>query len=211
MRVLRNIYFCVKIVFALWGVIFLVMLLTPVCSSSIARLQVVDRPESADSIVVLGASILSDGEINQKGVARIVYAIQMYRRYKAAPTLIFSGSPSEVEAMARLAHSLGVPEKSIIVENQTTGTVNQALEIKRKLNQGTIGRILMVTSPVHSFRAVRTFRKVGVSVISTPSYPISKVAEKGGVSTYLKHNIESCEDIVQELPALIFYWWKGWL
>jgi len=51
----------------------------------------------------------------------------------------------------------------------TPSTVrDQALSIADLARQRGLGSILLVTSPLHSYRAVRAFRRTGIEVVSAP-------------------------------------------
>jgi len=89
-----------------------------------------------------------------------------------APLLIFSGglgvitkhlwTEPEAERFARRAIELGVPESSILIENQSTNTGENVLFTRRMLadKQIDIDRFIVVQKPYMERRSYATFKKV---------------------------------------------------
>ena len=89
-----------------------------------------------------------------------------------APLLIFSGglgaitrgmwTEPEADLFARIARNRGVPEASVLVENQSTNTGENVLFTRRLLAERSIdpGRFILVQKPYMERRSYATFRKV---------------------------------------------------
>ncbi|MCX6545003.1 MAG: YdcF family protein [Acidobacteria bacterium] len=127
-------------------------------------LEVLDPPEKADVIVVLGTG---DGP-------RLEWAAQLYAR-GLAPTILLTGYANYPPAndFAR-AHGMS-PETVIRERNSTTTYTNATLSapILRRLGAR---KVILVTSWYHSRRALQTFRKV-VPDIRYVSIPASRDSE----------------------------------
>lgn len=78
---------------------------------------------------------------------------------------IFGEGPREAIEMKKLAVRLGVPEDSILLEEQSRSTYENAVGVKRLLDGASI---LLVTSASHMPRAVALFRKQGLDVTPAP-------------------------------------------
>ena len=79
---------------------------------------------------MLGAGIHSDGEPTLNSRWRVIRSVQLYNEGRV-PLLLFAtgitnGEKTEAGAMARYARSLGVPEKAILLEEQSTNTEENA-------------------------------------------------------------------------------------
>src|SRR5438552_18126712 len=78
---------------------------------------------------------------------------------------------SEARVMAQVAMGLGVDMQWLIVEEIPTSTWQQAESAARIARTRAFGSIALVTSPLHSYRALRTFRRAGLEVVSVPVGP----------------------------------------
>ena len=101
-------------------------------------LIVKEEPQKADVIIVLGGSL-----------DRVPYAAKLYK-LSFAPKVLLSGSG---RYMMRQALSQGIPESSILLENRSLSTFENAkYSLKIMQDQGYKSAII-VTSPYHTRRA----------------------------------------------------------
>jgi uncharacterized SAM-binding protein YcdF (DUF218 family) len=133
-----------------------------------AWLIVRDKLEKADVIVVLAGD--DNGE-------RVAEAVKLYKT-GYAPYLLVSGGPlawhlTSAEWMKKQAVSLGVPAAQVLTQDRSRSTQEDArfsLPLLKKLKAK---EVILVTSPTHSRRALRVFKKVctsdGIKVISWPA------------------------------------------
>lgn len=113
-----------------------------------------DSLEKVDAIVVV-----SGGDTD----ARISEGVKLYEQ-KWAPALIFSGAAasgdvSNALAMKRIAESKGVPGASILIEEDSKTTEENAKFTAKMLKDNEFKSIILVTSPYHQRRAYTLFRK----------------------------------------------------
>jgi uncharacterized SAM-binding protein YcdF (DUF218 family) len=151
-------------VFAALAVIALALVLaTPSIMTAYARwLICVDPPTHADVAVVLGGG---EGE-------RLRAALQIWREGRvpailitgpAVPLLeIYTGEESltQGEVRRRIAVHKGVPESKVWLLTGPTSTYEEAVAVRAELERRGLNRAIIVTSPLHSRRAGRTFRHV---------------------------------------------------
>ena len=188
---------------AILAVIFGLYLVYPFLLDGLANyLMVQDRLEKADIIVVLGGD--NNGERVEEGV-------KLYQQGYAKHLLMSGGSLAwkltYAQWMKRQAVEGGVPESAILLEDKSKSTLEDAkFSLPIVVGKG-FKSIILVTSPTHTRRAARVFRRVfspaGVKVIIYP-------AEKSEVSPerwWTRH--EDTQLVVWEYAALIFYFLKG--
>jgi uncharacterized SAM-binding protein YcdF (DUF218 family) len=135
----------------------------------------------AEAIVILGGATRSPEpprswvEVNEAG-DRLLYGAKLYRERKA-PIVILSGGrldwrglgSSESEDMAKILQTMGVPSDAILQDPTSLNTRENAVNVKRILEEKGIGRILLVTSAMHMPRSVLIFRRLGIDPIPAPT------------------------------------------
>lgn len=108
--------------------------------------------------------------------ARASEAIALYKD-GWAPRLIFSGaaldpdSPSNAAAMKRQARAADVPEKAILIDEDSKDTIENAALTKELV--GDAKRVILVTSPYHQRRASIEFEKAFGSDVVIVNHPTS--------------------------------------
>ena len=116
-----------------------------------------DNLQDADAIVVI-----SGGETE----ARTIEGVKLYQSHYA-PLIIFAGaaldpdSPSNAATMKYIATAkYDIPEQDILIEEKSTSTYENALNLKTIFLDNNIKSIILVTSPYHQRRSKLTFQKV---------------------------------------------------
>ncbi|MFT5356675.1 MAG: uncharacterized SAM-binding protein YcdF (DUF218 family) [Polyangiales bacterium] len=128
-----------------------------------------------DVIAVAGCRVLESGEPSNALRSRVRVAVRLWKD-GVAPKLVFTGGvgdypPSEAEAAARFAESLGVPRNAMRLESRSTSTEENARFAAAEL--GSNKRIIVVSSAYHVFRCERVFGRhfdevVGTGAIESP-------------------------------------------
>ncbi len=134
-------------------------------------------------VVVLGGGHISDprlpitGQISNSGLARLVEGIRIHQRLSES-RLVLSGGVvfdpvSEAKTMADVAISIGVNQRSLLLETVSKDTKDQARNIKKITGNN---RFILVTSASHMPRSMALFRKLGMKPIPAPTdYRIKKL------------------------------------
>lgn len=131
---------------------------------------------TVDAIVAV-----SGGDTN----ARADQAIALYKA-GWAPKLIFSGAaadpsgPSNAAAMARRATTAGVPEGSVIVEEFSRTTAENARNTSAFIADHSIQRIILVTSAYHQRRASLEFGSALGQNVLIRNHPVSSDKQWSG-------------------------------
>jgi uncharacterized SAM-binding protein YcdF (DUF218 family) len=199
---------------ALLWIVFLVVAYTPLMSRLAPRWVRSDPlPASADAIVVLSASVLSDTALNADGTARLLSGLELFQR-GVAPRIFTTenelhypdGVRSTTEDQARLI-KLGGATTAWTVLQGTRTTRDEALQSAVKLPKGARS-VVVVTSPLHTRRACATFETLGFKVACYPArardhatwYPITS-----------GDRIAAFGDYLYERLGMIKYRWKHWI
>jgi len=135
-----------------------------------------DQAGRADAIIVLGAAAY-DAKPSPVFQERIRHGLDLYRA-GYAPLLIFTGGYggsgarfSESQVARRYAMKEGVPDDAILIETASRNTVQNLEQAKRLMDQRGIGRVIIVSDPLHMARALRLARALDIDALasSTPS------------------------------------------
>ena len=133
-----------------------------------------DHAAAADVIVVLGGGTLKDGSPSPATVRRVEHAVTLFGK-RLAPYLICTGGytqqhpKSEAQACADLAEQKGVPRAAILLEEISTSTEENAVEVRKVMDAHGFKTALLVTDNFHMLRAEMLFHVQGVSVILSPA------------------------------------------
>lgn len=146
-------------------------------------------------IVVLSGGASNDPELpvadrlNPNSVLRVVEAVEIYRSLASStsatanasvasakeatvtPRILLSGGPTmnsvpEAIPMQRLAESLGIPPRAILMETKSDDTESEA---KNVLPMAGHKPFILVTSAFHMPRSVALFRHLGMRPIPAPA------------------------------------------
>jgi uncharacterized SAM-binding protein YcdF (DUF218 family) len=189
----------------------LIVLFTP-CANTLSRLLIVaESLGPSDVIVVLGGGVNRDGSLSEISLRRVWYGVRLFK-HGYAPLLLFSTGVtsdlnvvSEARRMADAALDMGVPPAMIFLEERSTRTAENAVEVAKILRAQRSGAVLLVTHPTHMRRAVAAFRRVGVVVRPAPTdgNEINARGPAGRGMLFFK--------VAYEYAAWALYWWKGWV
>jgi len=129
-------------------------------------------PVDGDAIVVLGAAVSQLGPSTTLRV-RLERGAALFRDGRA-PLIICSGGivgdRSEAGAMRDLLVAAGVPADSVVADDGGSNT-RAAMRNLARYRNGSLKRILLVSSPYHMYRLTREARRRGLVPISCPAEP----------------------------------------
>ena len=179
-------------------------------------------------IVILGGG----GMPSPDGLIRTYYGAQMSNEYPSADVVIalpFDEADSlyQLNLMADELRLKGVDSLRISYEPYGFNTHSQAENLAAKYaDKLKMVNLLIVTSPEHMYRAVRSFRKAGFRIVSgCPTFenPVApdKIKDKQKSkdirikSLALRYNMWSYMNyellVMREYCAIIYYKIKGWI
>lgn len=131
----------------------------------------VPRPP-ADAVVVLGAQVLGPDAPAPAVRRRLDHGVAVRER-TAAPWLVLTGGVgaagvSEAAVMANLARGRGVAAARLVLEEESTNTLEQAVAVARLARQRNWRRVVVVTDRYHLPRALFLFRRMGLPADGDP-------------------------------------------
>lgn len=145
--------------------------------------QIGQSGSNADAILVLGASVYSDGTPSDILADRLEVAADLYLA-GAAPKVIVSGAQrqgyDEPSAMRDYCMDLGVPEGSIIVDGKGDDTY---ASIYRAQNVYDVERVLVVTQAYHLYRSLMIANLLGFEDAS------GVAADKGAYNNQMQYSL----------------------
>ncbi len=179
-----------------------------------------------DVIVILGGS----GMPSPEGLIRTYYGAEAANKVKDAKIIIalpFTDGPDSLFQLKLMAKELilkGIDSARIEFEPFGFNTRSQAVNIGKRseINKKEIS-LLIITSPEHMYRAIRTFQKVGFTKVgSLPAFekPVDEIKleskdKKKGIGLLLRYNMWSYLNyeilVLREYTAIVYYKIKGWI
>ncbi len=188
----------------------------------------------AEAIVILGGGVKSHSfprpgpDLSDEG-DRVLYGAELYRKNKA-PKIIVSGGrinwkgggdQAESEDMAYILKSIGIPDYVIYQDKTSLNTYENAVNVKKILQEHNINKILLVTSAMHTPRSLLIFKKQGINAIAAPTdFIVTKqdIQEPSSSLEAIILNIlpdagrlEKTTKAIKEYVGLVVYKLKGWL
>jgi uncharacterized SAM-binding protein YcdF (DUF218 family) len=187
----------------------------------------------AEAIVLLGGSTKSASfprpmvDINEQG-DRVIYSAKLYLDQKA-PLIIAAGgrikwlSTEQPESadMGQLLELIGVPKSAIVQEPLSLNTYENAVNVKKILDEKGIKKILLVTSALHMPRSLAIFQRQGIDAIAAPtdflvSQPDLEALNKSIPAIILNFlpnatYLEQTTKAIKEYMGIFIYSMKGWV
>jgi uncharacterized SAM-binding protein YcdF (DUF218 family) len=133
----------------------------------------VDQAQPADAIVVLGAQVLPNGQAGPDLEARTAHAVSLYRA-GLAPRIICTGGvkgerSSAAAVAGNLAMSLGVPQEALFLADGSWKTQEDAVQTAAVMAQHGWQTAIVVSHPLHVYRAKLFFEREGIVVYTSPN------------------------------------------
>jgi uncharacterized SAM-binding protein YcdF (DUF218 family) len=155
------------------GLAVLIVLAFALLAWQVDRLGRRDDARAADAIIVLGARVEADGRPGSDLTSRTYHAVDLWQG-GYAPAIICTGGYrneplSAANVCRRFAIELGVPADRVQVADGTTNTVEDAAAAARVMADHGWRLAILVSHPLHLYRARWLFREAGVDVVTSPT------------------------------------------
>ena len=137
------------------------------------RLGRVDQARASDAIVVLGARVNADGSPGSDLTSRTYHAVDLWKQ-GVAPAIICAGGfrnepLSAASVCKRFAVSLGVPDEQVLLADGSSNTIEDARATAEVMAQQGWKSAVLVSHPLHLFRARWLFRRAGIDAVTSPT------------------------------------------
>lgn len=137
------------------------------------RLGQRDDARSSDAIVVLGARVEADGRPGSDLTSRTYHAVDLWQAGYAPVIICTGGYKNERLSAANVCHrfavELGVPADQVRLADGTTNTNEDAAATARVMAENGWSTAILVSHPLHLFRARWLFREAGVDAVTSPT------------------------------------------
>lgn len=185
------------------GLLFLLVTFTPFVSWYATRLGRPWSDPGGDVLVVLSAAGPNSGNVLDLSTYWRCFMAILYYREHPYRQVIVAGKESAAGMRDFLVFN-GIPAGRIRLEDKSTSTRENALFTAPML-AGETGRIVLLTSDSHMFRARRSFTRAGVHVEPSAVPDVVKLA--GSYSA--RPGLFMGE--MQETARIVYYWYRGWI
>lgn len=162
-----------------------------------------------DILVVLTADEMPDGIVGPASYLRAVYAVRAWREGHFRAMVISGGHTpgsqiSLAAAMGQFVEAYGIPKDRVFLEERSSNTRENALFTERIIESWP-GKVVLLTSDFHMFRARRTFEAAGLVVAPRPFPDVLK--HWGSPLTHISDGWT----LLAETFKIGWYWLKGWI
>lgn len=121
-----------------------------------------------DVAIILGAQLAADGQPSPAMRRRVARGVALLQEGAVGALVMTGGATTcdrpEAQVMAALAAELGAPAASVMTEEQSRNTIENALFTAPLVRQHGWRRVLVVTDSFHRLRADYIFRRFGLPV-----------------------------------------------
>ncbi|MBF0279551.1 MAG: YdcF family protein [SAR324 cluster bacterium] len=170
----------------------------------------------ADVIVVATAGVHESGAPSSGSTIRAYTAAQLYLEGWAPLILVTGGitKPSaehfDAKGMHIILRGMGIPDKDILVENQSVDTYMNSTKSAEILNSQQLKKILLVTHDYHMLRLYLTFQHLGFEI-----YPYAASSFSKKEDTWWRYfdwrNFSKLQTYAHEYIGLLTYKIRGWI
>lgn len=133
-----------------------------------------DDLKNAGVLVILGTQVLPGGRPSKTLRARSLHAARLYAGGEIALVISTGGvgkhPPSEAQVAARILQETGVPEETIVLEEEAQSTRESARLVAEMAKVRGIRSVVLVTDPLHCVRSVGAFQAEGILSWASPVY-----------------------------------------
>ncbi len=187
------------------------------------RADVAEISEKPAGIIVLGGG-LNSHITRQRNIKyamsdageRLIAAFELSNKYPDIP-LVYSGGPAkrnvnrdpETLVAQNIAKALYGDKKSIIAENKSRNTWENAVFLKRLLNPKPDEKWIVVTSAYHAFRSAAIFKKIGFEVHIFPTNYRAEYVGNLSVVGNAVVQFGKADLVLKEYFGIIAYWLMG--
>jgi uncharacterized SAM-binding protein YcdF (DUF218 family) len=169
-----------------------------------------DALRPADAVLVLATRMQSDGDPTSAQLSRLFRGLELVKD-GLAPRLIISELPGPYAAQRPFAEAMlrrFDPEVELVVLSGVLNTHDEAVKAADYLKALGLKRIIVTTSPTHTFRGAALLEALGLDVIATPSRETRFDIE---TLDRPEERLMSFGSIIHERLGILVYRYRGWI
>ncbi len=147
---------------------------------------------------------------------RLLHAVRLFKSGYASRLILAGGSHrgargSDAEVMARAALALGIEPSSLLLDARPSSTAEQAASIAKLAAERGIRSIVVVTSPLRSYRAARALQRAGLDVVAAPGTAAGpdRAAPLLVAEDHVARRLGLILEALYEYTVIAVYWWRG--
>ena len=194
--------------------VLLICVLTPILKPLEDTLDVTTPPVKADVIVALGGGMrCGSGQLEAASLARVVKALELWRAgFAPAITLsktsgLWPDCPSISSVAGKIVANLAPnPTPQVNILENVANTRDEAERVAALVKQNGWQRVLIVTSPTHSRRALATFKQLGLNA----SVVAASEPRFDGALRLPYDRMMALPALAREIAGLVKYTLFGW-
>jgi uncharacterized SAM-binding protein YcdF (DUF218 family) len=197
----RRLYLLIARLCTVVGLVTILAIATPLVHWwAIVSSGPIEQPKG-DILIVLSAARDQNGGMSFSSYWRARQAVDAWKGGGFTKVVV---SGKQVPAITDFLAAEGVPPQSILVEDTSQSTRENAINTAR-LIQNMPGKRVLLTSDFHMFRALRTFRKAGVEA-APMSVPDAIRNSRGWAGRF-----SVLQNLVVENFKVVYYVIRGWI
>lgn len=200
MRILNMAYRWLNRSLAAVGLIAVLIIATPIDTWWVRVYSGPIEQPKGDVLILLSAAGDDRGGISYSSYWRARYGLLAWQTGGFKKIVVSGGGPGIMNFL--LAE--GIPRESLIAEWQSTSTRENGIETARILS-GMPGEKVLLTSDFHMYRALRTFRKLGLKMKPMPVPDVLQSAE------HWNGRIPAFQTLAIESTKIVYYRIRGWI
>lgn len=198
----RRLYRWTRNALALFGLLIVLVTLTPLVEWWSARLAG-DWPDPrGEVLIVLGSGVIDRDLLAADSYWRAVYAWRAWRLGTFRQIVVCGKDVAPL--LREFLAAKGVPAEAIVVDAESATTRENALRVAALLAADRRSKTLL-TSDYHMYRAHRAFAKAGLTVTPMP-YPDGLKRVTARTQRWLVFL-----DLIEETGKIVYYRYKGWI
>jgi uncharacterized SAM-binding protein YcdF (DUF218 family) len=154
-------------------ILLLPIAISVVFGAAVLRYAGMSDDGPADAAIVLGAAVRTTGP-SPVYVERINHAIELYRS-GAVKYIIMTGGKglgervTEADAGRDQAIAAGIPADAVLTETRSRDTRENLVNVQPIVAAHHIGRVLIVSDPLHMMRAMQMANDIGLDAAPSPT------------------------------------------
>lgn len=192
------------------GLLWIMVAYGPLSGMVLSGLVRSDTLRPADAVLVLGTRMQTDGDPTSAQLSRLLRGLEVAKD-GLAPRLFITELPPPFAPQRPFAEALlarFAPNTELVVLGTTVNTHDEAILAAAYLKERGLRRIIVATSPTHTFRAAALLEAQGLEVTATPA----------GETAFDLENLDRAEErlhafgpAIHERVGILVYRQRGWI